>query len=292
MSYKLLLAILWLSAPFAIQSPIDCKPCNCATYPQPSDVCTLCCFVITGVVTEAGNGEVTILPSTLEPKPSARKFKLPPKTPTLGKITPGADATLYYHRVGDQDVVTRIEITNYIGGQLTPDSQPTPADNECSGIRIPSEDSPEGSTRVFLGKSGAVALRYPFVALRIDDENIITILRTTAGMLVSARLFDADGRLAAQIIDNHFFVNTKNAYRLQISSDHHSLNISGGGNVSVEIQFLNRSTISILGKLYGPHGTYLDVEPDDMRVNGRDAHLRGICAVGGKIGIELTVQTK
>ena len=157
---------------------------------------------------------------------------------------------MYYHKVDGQDVATRIELTDYIEGQLTPDSLPTPADNKCAA-----EEVPATATRVLLGNSGAVALTYPFVPLRVDGTRIITIQRTKQGVLVSAKLFDSHGQLAAQIVDNHFFVNVKGAAHLEISPNHHSLKIFDGDSISRGHPVYEPEHTQDTGDLYGPFGT-------------------------------------
>jgi hypothetical protein len=271
-----------LMLPVTFQSADECKQCDCSTYPQPSDACTKCCFILKGVIAAKSEGSVTITPSSPQAAPAPRKFRLPPHTPITGDLSVGGDATVYYHKLDGQDVVTRIELTDYIEGQLTPDSLPTPADNKCS-----SEDVPANATRVLLGNSGAIALAYPFVPLRVDGTDILTIQRTKQGMLVSAKLFDSRGQLAAQIVDNHFFVNVKGAVHLEISPNHHSLKIFDGESILVDIQFMNPTTLRILGTLYGPLGTHLDVSPTEFTVNGIGGPYSFMCAVGGRIGFNV-----
>jgi hypothetical protein len=273
---KYLLSPVLLFVLVAFQSADECKRCDCSSYPQPDDTCTKCCFIQKGVVTSKSEESVTITPLPPQPKPAPRTFKLPPHTPITGPLKVGEDATVYYHKVDGQDVATRIDLTDYIEGQLTPDSLPTPADNECSTMPVP-----DNATRVLLGISGAIAFQYPFVVLRIDGTDIITIQKTKQGMLVSAKLFDSRGRLAAQIIDNHFFVNVKGAFRIE-NADHHSLKIFDGENLLVDIQFMNPSTVRVLGTLFGPRGTHLDVSPSEMRVNG--SHFVGVCVAGAHVG--------
>jgi hypothetical protein len=275
---RTLLSVMLLAGPVMLQSADECKRCDCSTYPQPSDTCTKCCFILNGIISAKSEGSVTVTPSLPEPKPVPRTFRLPPHTPIKGNLNVGENATVYYHNVDGQDVATRIELTDYIEGQLTPDSLPTPTDNQCS-----SADVPAGATRVLLGNSGAVALGYPFVPLKVDGTDLITIQKTKQGMLVSAKLFDSHGQLAAQIVDNHFFANVKGAAHLEISPNHHSLKIFDGESILVDIQFMNPNTLRILGTLYGPFGTNIDVSPDEFRFNGR-GHFSSICASGSRVG--------
>jgi hypothetical protein len=261
------------------------EKCDCTDYPQPSDTCTTVCDFQKGVVTQKSVDTVTIAPTPTQLKPAPRTFKLSPHVRVTGKLEIGKEATVYYHKVDGQDVATRIDLTDYVEGQLTPDSLPTPTDNKCS-----SEDVPANATRVLLGNSGAVALGYPFVPLRVDGTDIITIQRTKQGMLVSAKLFDSHGQLAAQIVDNHFFVNVKGAVHLEISPNRHSLKIFDGESILVDVQFTNPSTLRILGTLYGPLGTHLDVSPNEFRVNGRGSRNSLVCVSGRGVGFNVSTR--
>jgi hypothetical protein len=278
---KFLLFMMLLAVPVTFQSADECRRCDCSVYPQLTDTCTKCCFIQKGVVSSQSTGTVTIVPSPAQKTPTPRTFEVPPHVSITGHLAVGEEATVYYHELDGKNVATRIELTDYIQGQLTPDSLPTPKDNVCSSAEVPTN-----ATRVLFGSSGLIALRYPYVALRVNGADIITIQRTKQGMLISAKLFDAGGHLAAQIVDNHFFVNVKGVFRLEIAPGHHSLKVFDGENTLVDIQFMNPTTLRILGSFFGPLGTHLDVSPKEMKVSG-GAHFSGMCLIGGRVGIDV-----
>lgn len=280
MPFKSVLSVTLLAISVLVQATDECKRCDECKFPQPDDTCTKCCFIEKGVIESKSPDSITVTPLPPEPKLVSRKFKLPPHIPITGELKVGEDATVYYHKVDGQDVATRIELTDYIEGQLTPDSLPTPSDNECSKMSVP-----PNATMVLLGQSGAVALWYPFVVLRIDGTDIMTIQKTKKGMLISANLFDSRGHLAAQIVDNHFFINAKGAFHIEANPDHHALKISENNTPLVDIQFLNPTTVRVLGTLYGPHGTHLDVSQGEMTVNGN--RFIGVCAAASRVGFRI-----
>jgi hypothetical protein len=280
MPFRFVLFTTLLAISVVVQTADECKRCGECKFPQPDDTCTKCCFIQKGVIESKSLDSVTITPLPPEPKPVSRKFRLPPHIPITGELKVGEDATVYYHKVDGQDVATRIELTDYIEGQLTPAELPTPVDNECFKMSVP-----PNATTVLLGQSGAVALRYPFVVLRIDGTDIMTIQKTKKGMLISANLFDSRGHLAAQIVDNHFFINARGAFHIETTPDHHTLKISEGDTTLIDIQFLNPTTVRVLGTLYGPRGTHLDVSPGEMTVNGN--RFIGVCAAASRVGFRI-----
>jgi hypothetical protein len=278
---KYLLSVVLLIVGVPFQSADECKRCDCSTYPQPDDTCTKCCFIQKGVIESKSESSVTITPVRPEAKPVPRTFKLSPRTPITGELRVGENATVYYHKVDGQDVATRIELTDYIDGQLTPDSLPTPQ-NACSR----SGPLPPNATLVLLGSNGVVGFGYYFTVLKIGDTDVIAIQRTKQGMLFSAKLFNSSGQVTAQIVDNHFFVNAKGAFRIEQAPNHHSLKIFYGDTTLVDIQFMNPSTVRVLGTLYGPHGTRIDITPDEMTVN-RHAHYVETCVSGAGVAFSV-----
>jgi hypothetical protein len=284
MNRKLLLSLFVLLIPSHSEAQDNCARCDCSDYPLTESFCVTCCFAQKGTVTSTSQSSVTIAPeaSPAQPKPTPRTFKISPHTKIEKPLVVGKEATVYFHDVDGEKVATKIDLTDYIEGQLTPDSLPAPSDNEC--VSSPLHPSPD-ATKVLLGISGSVALSYPYVALQINKEDIITLQKTRNGMLVSAKLYDSEGKLAAHIIDNHFFVRARSALRLD-NSDPHSLRIVNGDTTLVAFQFMNPTTLRVLGTLYGPLGTHLDVSQDEMKVNGRGS-MRSVCAAGMSVGISI-----
>lgn len=274
----LFLTLFAVSATF--QAADECKRCGECKFPQPDDTCTKCCFIQKGIVASKSEGSVTITPLPSEMKPAPRTFKLSPRTPITGELKIGENATVYYHKVDGQDVATRIDLTDYIEGQLTPDSLPTPQ-NGCSNSRF----LPPNATLVLLGNNGAVGFGY-FSVLRIGDTDVIAGQRTKQGMLFSAKLFNSRGQLTAQIVDNHFFVNVKGAFRIERARDHHSLRLFYGDTTLVDIQFMNPSTVRVLGTLYGPRGTRVDITTDAMTAHG--STFVDTCISGFGVGFDIS----
>jgi len=284
MNRKLLLALFILFIPSHSESQDNCARCDCSDYPLTEEFCIKCCYTQKGTVTSTSPNSVAITPtpSPAEPKPVAKTFKIGPRTKIEKPLEIGKDATVYYHEINGEKVATKIELTDYIQGQLTPDSLPAPLDNYCVQAH---PSLPADAAKVLLGASGSIALSYPYVVLQINEADIITLQRTKQGMLVSANLYDSQRKLAAQIIDNHFFVKVRAALRLD-HSDPHNLRILDGDSTLVDIQFMNPTTLRVLGTLYGPLGTHLDVSQDEMKVNGH-GHMGGVCMSGGRVGISI-----
>jgi hypothetical protein len=285
---KLIIALVLLSVPGYQASQDNCKECDCSDYPLTKDFCVQCCYIQKGTVTSTSTTTVTIAPTPAPiPEEPPKIFKINPRTTIRHPLKVGEEATVYYHKVDGESLATRIDLTDYVEGQLTPGSLPTPPDTACAQMaKNPNFPLPPGAIRVLLGNSEAVALSpEPFVALQINKENIITIQKTKQGMLVSVRLFDSKGNLVAQIIDNHFFVKVRSALQLD-QSDPHVLRILDGRDTLLDLEYMNPTTVRILGTLYGPHGTHLDVLKDAMHTKGGGT-MAGVCVAGRTYGIAI-----
>jgi hypothetical protein len=282
---KSVVLLLLILIPMVSQSQNICAPCDCTEYPQTSDSCVKCCQVQPGTISAVSKETVTVVPppSLEHPKPEPKTFKIIKRTKITKPLEVGKDATIYYHVVDGENVATKVDLKDYVEGQLTPDSLPTPTDNRCATIP---ETQTKDATRVLFGATGVVALAYPFTALRLDGEDVIVVQKTKQGILISGKLFDSQGKLAAQVVDNHFFVNIKGALSLS-HPDAHSLIVSEGSTMLVKIEFINESTIRVLGNLYGPSGTHVEVSPGTFKLVNTGMNLTNGCMVGGSVGITI-----
>jgi len=280
MNSRLGLATYLLLIPaFQRQTAVECKKCDCTTYPQTTEVCVRCCFVTKGRIESTEGDTLTTTPLSQSPQRPTRKFKVTPTTKYNAPPKVGSDATIYYHKSGNENVATRIELTDYIEGQLTPGSEPTPAINaECMSFGQASD-----ATAVLFGSNTTVALGFPYNALTVRDTPLVSLQRTEKGLLVSAKIFDAKQALIAQIVDNHFYVTLSEALKLAQPTVH-SLTLFNGQSQILDIEFLNPHAIAVTGDFYGPDGSHIQITPEVMTIN--TSHLADSC-LAGQNGIQV-----
>jgi hypothetical protein len=270
-----LIFLCMFSGALAAQSGTDCSKCDCH-FPVSDPSCVKCCFYEKGTVTATSEGTITLTPSAASPAGATRTFKVPSNTTIKGRLKVGESATVYYHKVEGRNIATRIEISNYVEGQLTPDSLPDRPDS-CEGYDA-------GSTRVFLGNVELYSSLPEFVPLQMGDEDLITLQETKNGLLVSAKVFDSSGQLVAQLIDNEFFVNKNGAFRLEPSA--HSLRIFGpDGKKIFDIEYANPNTVEITGTLFGPNGGRVSISENLVQVGG--THFEGCNGGSSRVGIHI-----
>src|SRR5712691_561514 len=161
MKLRLVLTLFTLVFASSSQSQDNCARCDCSDYPLTEIFCVQCCFTQKGTVTSTSENSVAVTPtpSPAQPKPVLKVFKIGPHTKIEKPLKVGEDATVYYNEVDGEKVATKIELTDYIQGQLTPDSLPAPLDNYC--VRAsPPFPLPADAAKVLLGASGSIALSY------------------------------------------------------------------------------------------------------------------------------------
>ncbi len=99
-------------------------------------------------------------------------------------------------------------------GLLVPANDPDPP-NPC-------RDIPAQAMRIFLGNSACWTTETRHTVLQVANQPIISLRRAERGLAVSSKVFSADGRIVAELIDNRFHINPNNYFRTE-RPDRHSL---------------------------------------------------------------------
>jgi hypothetical protein len=127
------------------------------------------------------------------------------------------------------------------------------------------------------------------IVLTIGSEEVLALQKTESGMSVSAKVRGPDGQLEAQIVDNEFFINPRNSFRLQRGTSSLSVFNPQGSRI-LDVEFLNPHVIKILGTFFGPSGEEIKIEEDEQLYASHGSRFisHGDCFAGGSLGtIEL-----
>ena len=272
--------------PFTALTADDC-PCKCI-YPVSDPKCINCCFHQEGTVAATSETSVTIEPPSSGPNRSPKTFEIRPDTKVQGKVASGEHATVYYHKAGTKDVATQVDILGFLPGELTPGNAPTPPD-PCHFPQFPGareQTLPPNTMRAFLGNSMVFSTGNRIVALRTGEDDILVLRRVGTGMFVSAKLFKPNGQLAAEIVDNHFFINPRDSFQIRQAGAHSLEILDPQGDKVLNLEFLNPTTLSILGNVYGPRGQLISIGRETQRVGSNT--LSAFCF--GDSAVALTIQ--
>jgi hypothetical protein len=268
--FRMTTLALLLFAPLSLW-PTDCPKCDCSHFPISDPDCVKCCFAQKGTVTDSTGTSVTIAPISGDRRQPPKTFRVQKTTKINGELQQGAPATVYYHTVDGQDVATRVDGIDSVHGSLVPANLPSPRDT-CEEIRerfkhegmpVPAQ-APADAMRIFLGNSEAYSTEQRLIFLTIDGDEVLVLQKTESGMSVSAKVRGPDGQLEAQIVDNEFFINPRNSFRMQGDGGSSLVVFSPQNQRILDIEFLNPHVIKILGNFFGPSGEKVKIDEDQQ----------------------------
>lgn len=275
--------------------PTDCPKCDCSHFPINDSDCVKCCFAQKGIVTDSTGTSLTIAPISGDRKQPPKIFQIRRSTKINGQLQRGAPVTIYYHMIDGQDTATRVDGIGYIHGSLAPADLPSPPDT-CEEIRevfkrrgmpVP-PPVPADAMRIFLGNSEAYSAEQRLVFLTIGGDEVLVLQKTESGMSVSAKVRGPDGQLEAQIVDNEFFINPRNSFRMQGAGSNSLVLFSPQNQRILDIEFLNPHVIKILGNFFGPRGEEVKIDKDQQLYgssNGAKFITSHDCFRGGTGGV-------
>lgn len=153
---------------------------------------------------------------------------------------------------------------------ITPDSKPRPKT---------SFNVPDDKFLLILGDFLAWKADLPMIVLMQREEPLITLNKEPRGMSLSARFFNADGKIVAEIDRNEIHTNPANFWRLTKSA--HRLTIfNDEAKVVADVEYLNPRTVKILGRFFARNGFPIALNEDGIDLG--TSHLSGSAA--GEIG--------
>jgi hypothetical protein len=137
----------------------------------------------------------------------------------------------------------------------------------------------------FFGNSEAYTLNDKLILWNIGGDDLLVFQRTGTGLSVSAKVLDSNGRIVAQIVDNQFFVNVRDSFRIDASSSHSLLVNDRAGNRVLAVEFLSPRAIKILGTFFGPRGEQISIAEDRQQFGG--VTMSGNCFGGVATAIRM-----
>jgi hypothetical protein len=139
-----------------------------------------------------------------------------------------------------------------MAGPLLPANDPNPPNDVCA----PNDDE----IAVFMGQKAFKTAQFPQTVIRIGDDPVISIDRTSSGAIsLSLDVRGNDGRIIARIHNNVFEINQNN-YLSMKRKDRSSLAVDDQyGNEVLNARFLNPRAFRLTAKLYSA-GKSLDTD--------------------------------
>lgn len=163
-------------------------------------------------------------------------------------------------------------------GILTPDNKPFLSDRAMP-------DLPDNSICLHLGDSIFCTNNFPHTVIQVANQPILMIDKKEKNILVSAKFFSEDLKILAELKENKFFINPNNYFRIERPNDHTLIVYDQQGLQALNINFLNKANIKLLGRFYFPGRPPLIIEEKRMSFGG--LIMGGNIFINNKVDIAL-----
>jgi hypothetical protein len=254
------------------------KPADCDCYHFPiSTQCERRCGMTSGKITEVTNSTmvVTEKQSTSDNVSAKKTFKLGPATKKNGVLKQGAPVTVYYRREGN--VAEQVDLVEALKGLLVPGDEPDPPlPTSCQA------PVPPNALRVYLGGSSAgYSTSDEITVLTVKGNDILDVRRTSKGLAINAKTFSEDGKIIAEIVDNQFYINPNNFFRMDKPDSHSILVYDLRGRKVLDIRYINPHSVRVTGIFQVPGVAPVIIGESELTINTN--LLSGNCFGGQKL---------
>ncbi len=255
----------------------QCPDCDCYHFPIPKK-CENCCGVANGKITSVTNSSVVITEkeSASDGVTAKKSFVLKPDTKKNAVLKEGAPATVYYRRQGN--VATQIDLVEALKGLLVPADEPDPPLPE-SCYRV--HPVPPDALRVYLGGNAGYTTSDQVTVLSVRGTDLLDLRRTPNGLAINAKTFSEDGKIIAEIIDNRFYINPNNFFRMEKPDSHSIIVYDTHDRKVLDVRYVNSHSVKVLGIFQVP-GT-LPVIIDEYQLSFGGFHSTGSCYGGARL---------
>lgn len=169
-------------------------------------------------------------------------------------------------------------MTEALEGLLSPGSEPDPPLPE-SCYRL--HQVPPEALRVYLGGNAGYTTADEVTVLSVKGKDLLDVRRTTKGLAVNAKTFSEDGKIIAEIIDNRFYINQGNVFRME-RPDTHSIAIYDVKDRKVlDVRYLNSHSVRVLGIFQVPGALPFVIGDSELIMGG--FHSTGGCFAGQRL---------
>jgi hypothetical protein len=205
-----------------------------------------------------------------------KTFVLKPDTKKNGVLREGAPATVYYRKEGN--VATQVDLVEALKGLLVPEDEPDPPlPSSCSMVY----PVPPDALRVYLGGNAGYTMADQVVVLTVKGTDLLDLRRTSNGLAINAKTFSEDGKIIAEIIDNRFYINPNNFFRIDRPDSHSIIVYDIRDRKVLDIRYINSHSVKVLGIFQVPGAPPLIIDEAQLSLGG--FHSVGSCFSGARL---------
>ena len=154
------------------------------------------------------------------------------------------------------------EVLPQTSGELIPGSKPTPHELPCIADASPTD------LILLYGNCASYTDKFPHTVIRVKDQALLAVGKKDNGITISGRFFSRDNRIVAELKDNRFFVNPNNYFRVERPNKHSLIVYDQQGNQALNVEYLNKSAIKILGRFYFPDRPPIIIDENGTKFGG------------------------
>jgi hypothetical protein len=146
-------------------------------------------------------------------------------------------------------------------GEIIAGDTPTPVTRCTSKL-------PDPVTFFLGGNTLMVAEARTLLTIKGGAEDLLVVQESESGIKVSARIFSSDHRIVAQLVENRFVVNPNNYFKVDRPTKSIFSVYGQDGLVALEVRYLNRRALRVLGRFYSPQGGLVVLTEDSTIMGG------------------------
>jgi len=205
-----------------------------------------------------------------------KSFALKPDTKKNGVLREGASATVYYRKEGN--VATQVDLLDALKGLLVPGDEPDPPlPSSCYRVH----PVPPDALRVYLSGNAGYTAADQVTVLSVKGTDLLDLRRTSTGLAINAKTFSEDGKIVAEIIDNQFYINPNNFFRMERPDSHSIIVYDIRDRKVLDIRYINSHSVKVLGMFQVPGVTPLIIDEAQLSLGG--FHTVGSCFSGQRL---------
>lgn len=146
--------------------------------------------------------------------------------------------------------------------KLLPGVSATP---DYSQLVIEGIELPDNPLLIFLGQNVACVGAFPYNVICQSGEPMLTLNTVDGELLLSCRIFDANGKILCELVDNKFTVNPNLVFRLERPSLDRLIIIDDESREALNVQYINAHSVRISGDFHLRRGIRIHIGNDVMR---------------------------
>lgn len=106
------------------------------------------------------------------------------------------------------------------------------------------------------------------VVLKIKGIDVLGVRRTSNGLAIFATVFSEDGKIVAQIIDNRFYVNPNNFFKMERPNAHSLVVYDLQEKKVLDVSYINSHSVKVSGTFHVSGGLPVVVDQNQLLIGG------------------------